>query len=77
VQGSVTGPIDLIHLHSLIHYDSSPEHRATQDSRARLAEVEVKVEVERRPDVLRLSLGLSLNLLMTVADFFNILLGPK
>ena len=46
-----------------------------QDRRARLAEVEVKVEVERRPDVLHLSLGLSLNLLMTLADFFSILLG--
>ena len=43
-----------------------------QDSRARQAEVEVKVE--RRPDFLHLSLGLSLNLPITLADFFSMLL---
>ena len=43
-----------------------------QDSRARQAEVEVKVE--RRLDFLHLSLGLSLNLPITLENCFNILL---
>jgi len=43
-----------------------------QDSRARQAEVEVKVE--RRPDFLHLSLGLSLNLPITLENCFSILL---
>jgi hypothetical protein len=42
-----------------------------QDTRARQAEVEVKVE--RRPDFLHLSLRLSLNLPITLAGFFSIL----
>jgi hypothetical protein len=37
VQGSITGPNDSIRPRPLIHYDSSPELRAPQDSRARLA----------------------------------------
>jgi len=46
-----------------------------QDSRARQAEVEVKVE--RRSDFVHLSLGLSLNLPITLADFFSILLEMR
>jgi len=44
VQGSVTGPIDLIHSHSLIHYDSSPELHAPQDSRAKHARLAGKAK---------------------------------
>ena len=49
-------------------------HKTTlqQDIRARQAEVEVKVE--RRPDFLHLSLGLSLNLPITLENCFSILL---
>jgi hypothetical protein len=36
-------------------------------------QAEVEVKVERRPDFLHLSLGLSLNLPITLADFFSIL----
>ena len=45
---------------------------APQDSRARQAEVEVKVE--RRPDFLHFSLDLNVNLPITLADLFSILL---
>lgn len=41
------------------------------------AKIEVEVKIERRPGFLHLSLGLNLNLPITLADFFSILLTGK
>ena len=39
-----------------------------------MRQAEIEVKVERRPDFLHLSLGLSFNLPITLADFLSIML---